>query len=480
MKHLILPGNTGLLLGIGGSGMSSLAHILLDMGFVVYGYDKKNSEVTEQLASRGAFIFPSLDQIVTKRMNFVIFSSAVNDKNHEIFSEVSQLNIPMYHRSAVLHKIFSISKSISVAGSHGKTSTTAMTAQILEESKKDPTVMIGGDTDVLGKKGGKFGTGEWGVYESDESDGTFLKHKADIRLITNIDNDHLDYYHSLDKLQLAFLDYLSLESKGIGIVQGRDVGIKSMLKLILGKFYISDEFKLYIFQDESKPDTTEITDLVNQLLKKFGEKFQSIPFHILEGECSFTYDNINYSFRLPFSGDHYLTNALCAIFAAYSTGINITQSISILSKYSGVKRRQELLGIKNGIKVIDDYGHHPTEIRTVIDSLKKEIGFRGKLVVIFQPHRYSRTSLLQKDLAESLEGADRLFLLPIYSAGENLIPGISAASILQHLKNQSSASLLDGNLALDIPSIQKSLTTGDMLLCIGAGNVRDWGVEYLK
>jgi UDP-N-acetylmuramate--alanine ligase len=479
MNFSILPGNTGLLLGIGGSGMSSLAHILLDMGFTIYGYDKKQTEITGHLTERGATIYPNLDSIDARKINFIIFSSAINDKNHEIFSEVSKLSIPMFHRSDVLHKIFSLSNSVSVAGSHGKTSTTTMLAQVLESEKLDPSIMIGGDTDVLGKKGGKFGKGKWGVYESDESDGTFLKHKANIRIVTNVDNDHLDHYHTREKLENAFLEYISPGTEGIAILQGQDEGIQSILNALRNKANISSKFKLYVLNEKSFEKNANYSITMSHLKTKLGNQLVQILFEIKNGECFFTYLEKEYSLRLPFSGVHYLTNALCALFASLEIGISLEKGLITLVKYVGVKRRQEVLGIKNDIKVIDDYGHHPTEIRTVIQSLKEEMKRSERLVVLFQPHRYTRTSFLQKELANSLDPSDFLFLLPIYSAGENLIPGISAGTIAKHLKTKS-YQILNGPIASDVESIRTKLGKGDTFLCIGAGNVRDWGIEFLK
>ncbi|TGL57485.1 UDP-N-acetylmuramate--L-alanine ligase [Leptospira ognonensis] len=479
MKFSILPGETGLLLGIGGSGMSSLAHILMDMGYTVYGYDKKESEVTIHLAERGAIIYPDLDSIDIKKINFVVFSSAINDKNHELFQEVSKLSIPMYHRSNVLHKIFSLKKSISVAGSHGKTSTTAMIAQILLEEEYDPTVMLGGDTSLFGKKGGKFGNEEWGVYESDESDGTFLQHKAEIRIITNVDNDHLDFYHSLDKLQHAFLQYISPTLAGVAIVQGQDSGIKFVLNHITSENNFDPNFKLYAIFPKSEISNTETAKLIQSLTNKLADKFQMIIYSIEEGGCRFQFLEKEFYLSLPFSGSHYLTNALCAVLGSNVVGVSPENSIKTLSRYVGVKRRQEVLGIKNQVKVIDDYGHHPTEIKTVINSLKQELVDGGTLIVLFQPHRYSRTSILQKELAAALDFADYLFLLPIYTAGENLIPGISAETIAKHLKLKN-VKLLKGEPSLDIEVIENQTKSGDILLCIGAGNVRDWGIVFLN
>ncbi|MDZ4727269.1 MAG: UDP-N-acetylmuramate--L-alanine ligase [Leptospira sp.] len=478
MNFSIFPGKNVLLLGIGGSGMSSLGHILIDLGLIVYGYDKKQTDVTDYLKERGAIVFNRLDDIDITKINFIVFSSAINDKNHQIFQDVNKLSIPMFHRSDILHKVFAIGKSISVAGSHGKTSTTAMIAQILESHNLDPSVMIGGDTSILGKKGGKFGKGEYGVYESDESDGTFLKHKANLRIVTNVDNDHLDFYQTREKLESAFLEYIAPEFPGTVVLQGQDEGVQSVISLIPNIQNISKEFYLWLLLDEENGNS--ISQSITNLKMTLGERLKVIPYQFLEGSLQFYWENSLLILNLPFSGKHYLTNGLTAFVSTMQiAGLKSDTVIATLKKYEGVKRRQEILGNIDGVQVIDDYGHHPTEIRTVIQSLKQSSKEGTRVVVIFQAHRYTRTQNLQKELAEALHFSDYLFLLPIYSAGESPIPGISEKSIANHLTNQN-FKLLSGNIIEDIKSIKKEIKTDDILLCLGAGNVREWGEALLK
>ncbi|WP_411822624.1 UDP-N-acetylmuramate--L-alanine ligase [Leptospira sp. 'Mane'] len=474
-----LPGNHVLLLGIGGSGMSSLAHILLDLGYQVFGYDKKESETTLFLKERGVRIEKDISGFDPDSIDFIVFSSAINDATNGIFKNVKELGKPLFHRSKILHKVFGRLKSISVAGSHGKTSTTAMVSQILETSKKDPSIMIGGDTDLLGKKGGKAGHGEWGVYESDESDGTFLNHTATVRIVTNVDNDHLDYYGDEKTLQDAFLNYLAPHTKGDAIVQAHDLGILKVLKLLSKSNRIDPNFQLWLLGNQDLFFNSEHKDLFRDLSEKFGDKLFFINYQIANEQLLFDFNENSFHLKLPFSGSHYLRNSLCAIFATLQAGIFPGESTEILSSYVGVKRRQETLGIKNSITVMDDYGHHPTEIRTVIESLKQSYQNKGKLVVLFQPHRFTRTEILQKELAEALSHSENLFLLPIYSAGEKEINGISTATIANHFVSKNHK-LLSGNMDEDLKEIGKVLKPGDCFLCLGAGNVRLWGESFLK
>lgn len=464
-----------LFLGIGGSGMSSLAHMALDLQIQVLGYDQKNSDTTDYLKERGVILYHSIGEIPLNGIQMVVYSSAINDKHKEVFHRIKEQNIPLKHRSEFMHLLVSNQKSISVAGSHGKTSTTTMVSQILTEMGLNPTIMIGGDTSLLQKRGGKIGTGEYAVYESDESDGTFLKHKANFRLLTNIDNDHLDYYHTREKLEQAFLTYMGFDVPGEVVLFARDPGITSVLESNYKTVVFDKGFRLSLLV--TKEQTYE--KWFQYFVSNYQSQITVIEYEISSDCLYFVFKNEKYSLTLPFPGIHYLTNGLVALTCALKLGITPSKSIEILSRYIGVKRRQEILGTWNGVTVIDDYGHHPTEIRMVINSLKEKNKANGKLHVVFQPHRYTRTKLLLNDLADSLTGADFLYLLPIYSAGETQIEGISSMSFLPFL-DKTKTVLLPGLMEEDLMKIQSKLQKGDLLLCLGAGNVRDWGTQLLN
>lgn len=465
-----------LFLGIGGSGMSSLAHMALDLKLPVIGYDQKNSGITDYLKERGALIQNNISSIPLDGIEMVVYSSAINDKHKQVFDEIKSKNISLKHRSEFMHLLVSNQKSISVAGSHGKTSTTTMVSQILTEVGMDPTIMIGGDTSLLDKRGGKMGGGKFAVYESDESDGTFLKHKASIRLLTNIDNDHLDYYKTREKLEDAFLEYISFDTEGDVVLFASDPGIKEVLQHKTKQILPSSQFRLFLCIEEK--DTK--SDWYLNLETKLGKNLVPVIYQIKEEILNFSFLEFkNVNLQLPYPGVHYLTNGLVALVGTYAAGVTPQISTEILFRYIGVKRRQEVLGLWNGVTVMDDYGHHPTEITMVIRSLKNKLKSTGKLVVLFQPHRYTRTQLLLKELAESLSLADSLLILPIYSAGESPIFGISSESFLPFL-NQQNTELLKGDMFLDLLVIKNKLKKGDMFLCLGAGNVRDWGIQLLE
>lgn len=465
-----------LFLGIGGSGMSSLAHMALDLNLPVLGYDKKNSETTAFLAERGATLENDISQIPLEGIEMVVYSSAINDKHKQVFAEIKEKNIPLKHRSEFMHLLVSNQKSISVAGSHGKTSTTTMVSQILIEVGMDPTIMIGGDTSLLEKRGGKIGGGEFAVYESDESDGTFLKHKASIRLLTNIDNDHLDYYKTRERLEDAFFEYMAFGTDGVAVLYAHDPGIRDVLLHKTKEVSFSPNFRLYLCMEE--PETK--SEWYQRLKSKLGDQLVPVTYQITDDNLFFDFPGFgSLSLHLPYPGVHYLTNGLVAVVGAYASGVSPEKSAEILSRYIGVKRRQEVLGDWKGITVMDDYGHHPTEIAMVIRSLQNKLKSKGRLVVLFQPHRYTRTQLLLEDLAKSLGIAEILFLLPIYSAGESPIPGITHESFVPFLKKENTQ-ILEGEIEKDLVSIKSKLGPGDMLLCLGAGNVRDWGLRLLK
>ncbi len=438
--------------------MSSLAHILLDMGLEVYGSDKSpDSPSVRLLRSRGAELFFDARNLDTLPVDAVIFSTAIDRNTNPIYLEFKRKNIPALHRSELLHRIFALKKSIAVAGSHGKTSTTAMVSQILVESGMDPAVMVGGEVSFLGGRGGRWGEGEWGVYESDESDGTFLNHSPAIKIITNIDNDHLDYYKSFDNLLKSFSEYIENKNQSKSVVYSPDKGIQKVLKSI------TDRNGIVSYSDDESPE-----DLSN------------IKFTISDDSLSFQKNKIHYSISLPFKGDHYLKNSLAAVLAAELAGVPIVTSISILKKYAGVKRRLEFLGEKSGVRVYDDYGHHPTEIFSVINSLKRMKNGNGRCVVLFQPHRFTRTKELFKEFSSTLGESDFVFLLPIYSAGEKPIEGISSELILKNFSDIEKIQLLSGEKANDVSSIGKLLRKDDILVTLGAGNVREWGELFLQ
>ncbi len=433
--------------------MSPLGHILLDIGLPLFGQDKNAGESFESLKERGMTAVSSPEELEEIRPAAAVFSSAISRTENLFFRKCEELGIPLMHRSELLHRVFGSMKSVSVAGSHGKTTTTAMTAQIFSECGLEPAVMVGGETAILGKKGGQFGKGLIGVYESDESDGTFLNHSADVRIVTNVDNDHLDYYKELDNLFRSFGKHICGDGGGTAVLNLDEEGTLSALK------YCSNLKILGFSAEKTDPN--------------------SVFYKINGRRMNFRLKGTEYELEVPYPGDHYLKNALSAVLAAFLCGIEIKRSVSILKNYRGVKRRLEYLGNAGDVPVYDDYGHHPTEIKSVISSLSQMKKAGGRTAVVFQPHRYTRTKELYKEFAQVLQMADLLFLLPIYSAGEKPEEGISTELIYQ-LTDRNRTFLLKEGLEKDTEEIRKRLKEGDVFVSLGAGNVRNWGERLVS
>lgn len=447
-------------LGIGGSGMSSLAFLLLSKGLKVGGYDGKHSSVVEKLVSDGATVLHKSDTLSVENYDLAVYSSAIRLDSHPLVKKFRDRGIPLVHRSELLHQVMSEKKQISVAGSHGKTTTTAMTAFLLERCGMSPSVMVGGEVAFLNGKGGFWGKGEWGVFESDESDGTFNNHNAEIRILTNVDEDHLDYYQTRENLLSAFARYMDRTTRRL-ILNLDDIGIVDSLNLI------GDRSKILGFAKEETSNA-----IVSTL-----EDSRVAKYTIRDGILFFRFQKKEYSFSLKYPGEHYLKNALAAVLAGHEAGADVAKLVSKIPDYSGVSRRLEYMGSKNGIEVYDDYGHHPTEIKAVIQSmegLKKD----GRAVILFQPHRYTRTQNLYREFAESLDTGETVYLLPIYSAGEDPIGGVKTELIADAMKVP--AKILPKEIEEGVSVLKNFLKPGDKFVTLGAGNVRDWGLAFLK
>lgn len=450
--------------------MSSLAHILLDIGLPVVGYDGKKSPTTKILEEKGAIIYSKSDEI-PDRFDAAIYSSAIRLDEHPIAKVLNDRGVPFFHRSKVLHDCFASQIGIAVAGSHGKTTTTAMTGFLLDSVGLKPSVMVGGEVAFLEGKGGRFVQGKYAVFESDESDGTFLNHDAPIRILTNIDEDHLDYYKSRRNLLEAFAKFVDKTRRRI-ILNLDDPGIRECIPLVRSRKTIFGFFEI-----DSEHWNKEKNG--SSLERKFGLEVDSvIAYKIEKGRLTFLYNGSEISFSSKFPGAHYLRNSLAAIMAGIEVGISAEDAVRSISAYSGVKRRLEYLGSVDGVDVYDDYGHHPTEVRAVLSSMAEMSDGKGRTVVLFQPHRFTRTQNLYKEFAESLESGEIVYLLPIYSAGENPIPGVSSELIVEAMKRKPI--LLSDDVKMGCAELRKFLRSGDKLVTLGAGNVRDWGMEFLS
>lgn len=437
--------------GIGGSGMSGIAEVLLQLGYKVSGSDLKKTEVTEHLEQLGAKIFTGHAANNIAGANVVVTSTAVHRTNPEVV-EAEKNKIPVIPRIEMLAELARLKYTVSIAGTHGKTTTTSMTSIVLEQGGLDPTMVIGGRFKNI-KSGAKLGKGDFLVAEADESDGSFLKLSPTLAVVTNIDNDHLDYYGTIDNIKRAFVEHVNrVPFYGMAILCSDDANVAEILPKI------RRPYTTYGFN--GKADYTA-GDVV--------KKDSATSFEVYKKGAALG----RVSLKVP--GSHNVLNALAAIAVGVELGIPFEKISRALNEFAGVGRRIEIKGEKNGVLVIDDYGHHPTEVRATISAVKGNWPSR-RLVVLFQPHRYSRTAHLYGEFGKAFGAADKIKILDIYAAGEEPIPGVTSGLILDAIK-------ADGGSAepfCGVEMLAKELRPGDIVLTLGAGDVWKQGEELLK
>ena len=438
-------------IGIGGSGMSGLAEVLFNLGYEVSGSDIKESEVTERLEVLGINL--SIGHKVTNLddVDMVIKSTAIEETNVEL-THARKLGLPILERAELLSSLMNMKRGVAIAGTHGKTTTTSILASIMTEAMLDPTFINGGIINSFASNA-KLGTGDYMLAEADESDKSFLMLQPSLEIITNIDADHLvNYKNNMNNLEEAFVKFVKkLPFNGLLVACGDD----PIIKKLVGSF--SRKTILYGFEDHN--------DYIISNYKT--ESFTS--------EFTLSYDKGSVSrLKLNLPGKHNVLNATAASVLAIEEGVSLINVKSALEKFSGIRRRMEFLGNLGDTVVIDDYGHHPTEIRNTILTLRES--FPGsEITMVFQPHRFSRTKDLYEEFVEVLQLVEGLILLEIYSAGEKPIDGISSSALLESLKDKGLKNLLLANstkqaLELINSSISKKK---EVLLIQGAGSISD-------
>ncbi|MDR2811881.1 MAG: UDP-N-acetylmuramate--L-alanine ligase [Endomicrobium sp.] len=437
--------------GIGGSGMSGIAKVLINSGHKVSGSDLKKTDVTEHLKSIGAIIFIGHKAANIKYSDVVVTSTAISKNNPEVVAALKK-KIPVIPRIEMLAELARLKYAITIAGAHGKTTTTSLTSLILDEGGFDPTIVIGGKLKNLGTSA-RLGKGDFIVAEADESDGSFLKLSPVITVITNIDNDHLDYYGSMENLKDAFIKHInSVPFYGAAVICSDNEIIREITPKITRK-YVTYGFI-------GKPDIKASNIKVQKKCTSFDVIYKNKKIGTV---C----------IKIP--GSHNILNSLAAIGVGLWLNIPFGLIAEAINKFNGVGRRLEIKGEKNGIMVIDDYGHHPTEVAATIKAVK-DFWSERRLVVLFQPHRYTRTQNLFKEFGKSFSDADIVKVLDIYPAGEKHIKGVSSDLILKSLKrNKSNAEHFS-----DLKTFLSVLSEGDIVLTLGAGDVWKKGEELLK
>jgi UDP-N-acetylmuramate--alanine ligase len=442
--------------GIGGSGMSGIAEVLLNLGYAVSGSDLKRSATTAHLETRGARIFEGHAAANVAGAQVVVISTAVHADNPEVI-EARQRGVPVIPRAEMLAELMRMKYGIAIAGSHGKTTTTSMVAMVLDRGGFDPTVVVGGRLGVLGS-GARLGKGEFMVAEADESDRSFLKLSPTIAVVTNIDREHLDTYRDLQDVQDAF------------------VGFVNKIPFYGAAVLCLDD-----------PPVQDILPRVERRLVSYGLSWHA---HISARDVELTPTGANYTavqrgsalgpIALNVPGAHNVLNSLAAVAVGLDLGVGFDRIREGLSAFTGVDRRFQVRGDEGGILVIDDYGHHPTEIRATLAALRTRAGARRTLV-LFQPHRYTRTHHLWDEFCRAFHQADALLVTDVYAAGEEPIEGATgealAAAIAarghQHVSYAGDLKSAGGRLA-------EEAREGDVVLTLGAGSVWTAGDEVLK
>jgi UDP-N-acetylmuramate--alanine ligase len=443
-------------IGIGGIGMSGIAEILLTMGYAVSGSDLRSSATTERLVGLGAMIYTGHAAGNASASDVVVTSSAVARDNPEIV-EAKARKIPVIQRAEMLAELMRLKYGIAVAGMHGKTTTTSMVAAVLGGGELDPTVVVGGRVDAMGSNA-RLGRSQYLVAEADESDRSFLKLSPILAVVTNLDREHMDTYADMDDVERVFVEFMDkVPFYGAVTACIDDPMLRAILPRISRRIYTYGE----------SPDA----DFRLRMLRPTPDchaTFEVNTRGLLLGP-----------FQLHVPGRHNVLNATAAIAIGVQLGIPPEKIAQGLATFRGVDRRFQVRGVENGVTVVDDYGHHPTEIRATLQAAR-ECGY-GRLLVLFQPHRYSRTRDLAEDFAGAFGDADSVQVLDIYAASEAPIEGVSGSSLAMTIREAS------GKLVAYAPSMAEAVERlaadarpGDMVLTLGAGNVSQAGPMLIE
>ena len=441
--------------GIGGIGMSGIAELLLNLGYTVSGSDIKESQVTKRISRLGGEVFHGHRPGNIEGADVVVYSSAVPPDNPEIM-EAKDRGIPVISRAEMLAELMRLKYGIAVAGAHGKTTTTTMIASILTAGNLDPTVIIGGRLNIWGGSNAKLGQGDILVAESDESDGSFMALSPAIAVVTNLDLEHVDHYGNMENIRTAFVNFINkIPFYGTAILCMDNEEIQNIIPCIK-KSYITY-------------GTTAQSDIRARDTQKEG---LTVDFEVIRHGSSLGRVVVG----MP--GDHSVLNALAAIAVGLELDMDMGHIRKGLENLGGLERRFQVKGEKNGIILVDDYGHHPAEIAATL-ATAKECWPENRLVVIFQPHRYTRTRALYDRFVISFNQADLLIIAPIYPAGEKPIEGIDANWLYRGIKGHGHKDVYLGSNQDDILAILSStVKKGDTVVTLGAGDIYRVGDEF--
>lgn len=449
------------MIGIGGSGMSGIAEVLLNLGYSVHGSDLANSATVQRLRSLGAVIHLGHAAENLGDAQVVVRSSAVSDYNPEV-QAARERGIPVIPRAEMLAELMRLRTGIAVAGTHGKTTTTSLTASIFDAAGLDPTVIIGGLLNAY-RANAHLGQGEYLIAESDESDGSFLCLFPIINVVTNVDYDHVDHYGTQDAIDDAFAAFMNkVPFYGMNVICADDPGVRRLIPRIKRPFIT------YGFGRDCR--------IRGEIIECGAVNRFNVWMRGRDGQEKKLLDNVT----LSQPGRHNILNALAAIGVALQAGIAPEKCAEGLAGFSGVGRRFELKGEKNGITVIDDYGHHPTEIQATIRTARQVFPGR-RLVMVFQPHRFSRTQALFGEFCQTFGNVDKLYLTEIYPASETPIPGVNGVNLALGIRQFSKTDVCyKSNFDEVVEDLKTELRPGDVLITQGAGSVTTVGPRVLE
>jgi UDP-N-acetylmuramate--alanine ligase len=446
--------------GIGGIGMSGIAEVLLNLGYRVSGSDLKASPLTQRLAHFGAITFEGHSAENIQGAEVIVTSSAISKNNPEV-AEAHRLKIPVIQRAEMLAELMRLKYGIAIAGMHGKTTVTSMVAAVLAAGNLDPTVVVGGRVDALGSNA-RLGKSQYLVAEADESDRSFLKLSPIISVVTNIDREHMDTYSDMKDVEETFVDFMDrVPFYGMIIACNDDDPLRGLLPRLKRRYitygtHAGSDFRL-------TAATTELQPGMPKPLSRFGVEFNGKSL----GE-----------FSLHVPGSHNILNATAAVAVGVGLEIPVYSIQYALETFRGVDRRFQLCGEVDGIRVVDDYGHHPTEIRATLEAARQFCD--GRIHVIFQPHRYTRTQALLEEFAASFSDSDNLFVLDIYPASESPIPGITGELVAKKVAAHGRPAVFVPSFADAITMAASTAKPGDLIMTLGAGNVSQLGPQIVE
>jgi len=448
------------ILGIGGIGMSAIAEILHAKGFTVQGSDQKDSANVRRLRAKGIRVFIGHDAINLVGARYIVISTAVKNGNPEL-EAARQKGLPIIRRAEMLAELMRLYSTVSVTGTHGKTTTTSLIAHLFSKAELDPTVITGGIINEWGSNA-RLGQGKWMVVEADESDGTFVKLPTEIGIVTNIDPEHLDYFKTVENMHREFEMFFSnIPFYGLAVTCIDHPVVEAMvdrLKLRL------DGRRLLTYGQSEGADL-RLDDIRHD---GHGTVFDAtLGARVAGGARKLT------GWSIPIPGHHNVLNALAAVAVAAEAGMTDEQIREGIASFSGVKRRFQRTGTWNGVDIYDDYGHHPIEIAAVLKAARP--GAKGRVFAVVEPHRYSRVKSLFDEFCGCFADADAVIVAPLYSAGEPPLEGISQRSLADGIIAKGHPSVASIESPADLaPLVRRYAQPGDIVVCLGAGNSTEW------